>query len=224
MNGGNMTRGQADGYGLEILSKLKDVKSKDSQVTLLHFIVRTYMGELDSLSLIILPLPIPEPEDIRRAASVNFDEVSADLLKLQKNLQACENRTKKVLDASNPENLQPFREKMENFLEDAKKHLTAEMDNLEECKTKFMNTMKFYQFKPKSGSVESCSPSDYFELWLQFCKDFKDIWKKELIRLEKEKKEELKKKEVQRKSDHVKIKKRPDGLKAKVERLMQNSN
>lgn len=28
MNGGNRQRGQADGFGLEILSKLKDVKSK----------------------------------------------------------------------------------------------------------------------------------------------------------------------------------------------------
>ena len=28
MNGGNRTRGQADGFGLEILPKLKDVKSR----------------------------------------------------------------------------------------------------------------------------------------------------------------------------------------------------
>lgn len=31
MNGGNMQRGQADGFGLEILAKLKDVKSKGKQ-------------------------------------------------------------------------------------------------------------------------------------------------------------------------------------------------
>ncbi|KAF2895376.1 hypothetical protein ILUMI_10800 [Ignelater luminosus] len=223
MNGGNMTRGQADGYGLEILSKLKDVKSKDSQITLLHFIVRTYMKELDSLSLVTLPLPIPEPEDIRRASGVNFEEVAVDLQKLQKNLNACENRIQKVLEDSTPENLQPFKEKMTTFLENAKKHLQMEMDNLDECKTKFIITMKFYQFKPKSGTVDTCSPSDFFDLWLQFSKDFKDIWKKELIRIEKEKKEELKRKSAERKSDHVKIKKRPDGLKAKVERLMQNT-
>lgn len=28
MNGGNRTRGQADGFGLDILPKLKDVKSR----------------------------------------------------------------------------------------------------------------------------------------------------------------------------------------------------
>lgn len=36
MNGGNRTRGQADGFGLEILPKIKDVKSKDATYTLLH--------------------------------------------------------------------------------------------------------------------------------------------------------------------------------------------
>lgn len=43
MNGGNRTRGQADGFGLEILPKIKDVKSKESSYTLLHFVVNKYI-------------------------------------------------------------------------------------------------------------------------------------------------------------------------------------
>lgn len=35
MNGGNRTRGQADGFGLEILPKLKDVKSRVSTLFLI---------------------------------------------------------------------------------------------------------------------------------------------------------------------------------------------
>lgn len=35
MNGGNRTRGQADGFGLEILPKLKDVKSRVSNSSFL---------------------------------------------------------------------------------------------------------------------------------------------------------------------------------------------
>lgn len=54
MNGGNRTRGQADGFGLEILAKLRDVKSKDSSVTLLHFIVRAYM----KVSLLLIGSPL----------------------------------------------------------------------------------------------------------------------------------------------------------------------
>ncbi len=36
MNGGNVQRGQADGFAIDILPKLKDVKSKDNSITLLQ--------------------------------------------------------------------------------------------------------------------------------------------------------------------------------------------
>lgn len=87
MNGGNMARGQADGFGLEILSKLKDVKSKDSKLTLLHYVVRLYMKKIKNPLEPSLPLPVPEPENIRRAASVDFEEDKNNLLKLQKQLE-----------------------------------------------------------------------------------------------------------------------------------------
>lgn len=38
MNGGNRTRGQADGYSLEILPKLKDVKSR----VFICFVINVY--------------------------------------------------------------------------------------------------------------------------------------------------------------------------------------
>lgn len=44
MNGGNRTRGQADGFVLDILPKLKDVKSSVSRVSL------TYAHTIISLS------------------------------------------------------------------------------------------------------------------------------------------------------------------------------
>ena len=50
MNGGNMARGQADGYDLEILPKLKDVKSKDNATHLLQYLVRTYVRKFDKVS------------------------------------------------------------------------------------------------------------------------------------------------------------------------------
>lgn len=75
---------------------------------------------------------------------------------------------------------------MTNFLENSKKHLAAEFENLEDCQQEFIKTMKFYLFKPKTGTLESYPPNSFFELWLPFCVDFKDIFKNELIRLEKE--------------------------------------
>lgn len=81
-----MSRGQADGFGLEILPKLKDVKSKDSKTTLLHYIVRFYMKKIEN-PFEPCVLPIPEPGDIKRAASVNFDDVKVDLQKLETQLK-----------------------------------------------------------------------------------------------------------------------------------------
>lgn len=49
MNGGNVSRGQADGFGLEILTKLKDVKSKDHSITLLHYLVQVYLTMFDKV-------------------------------------------------------------------------------------------------------------------------------------------------------------------------------
>lgn len=88
MNGGNRQRGQADGFNLDILGKLKDVKSKESHTTLLHFIVRTYIAQRrkDVISPFNLNLPIPEPPEVERAAQLDFEEVQHQINELQKKL------------------------------------------------------------------------------------------------------------------------------------------
>lgn len=42
MNGGNRQRGQADGFGLEILPKLRDVKSKGNEIVLSFRKIKNY--------------------------------------------------------------------------------------------------------------------------------------------------------------------------------------
>ncbi|XP_049835030.1 formin-like [Schistocerca gregaria] len=215
MNGGNRTRGQADGFGLEILAKLRDVKSKDNSVTLLHFIVRAYMKKCDDPLNPEMALPVPEPGDIERAAVANFEDLTVDLQKLERDLTACQNRTQKVIKASSKNNLQPFKDKMEFFVTRAKKQLLGEKENLEECKQKFYGTMDFYQYHPK-GKKEDVTPKDFFALWLPFCRDFKDIWKKEQQRLIKEKLQEVKQKR-EKKREIEKSKITDGGLKARVQ-------
>ena len=51
MNGGNVARGQADGFELEILPKLKDVKCKDNSTNLLHYLVTIYIKKFDKVRL-----------------------------------------------------------------------------------------------------------------------------------------------------------------------------
>lgn len=49
MNGGNRTRGQADGFGLEILPKLKDVKSRVKPLKAL----KSYKSRVISITLLL---------------------------------------------------------------------------------------------------------------------------------------------------------------------------
>nr|CAD7594706.1 unnamed protein product [Timema genevievae] len=222
MNGGNRTRGQADGFGLEILAKLKDVKSKDSSVTLLHFIIRSFIKKTNEDPLNPdFTLPIPEPGDVDRAANVNFDDLSKDLQKLQTELKICETKTEKVITASTEENVQPFKQKMETFLTRAKEQLSGEFENLDECKMKFKAAMVFYQYQPKGGiKPDEVDPKDFFFLWSPFCTDFKDIWKKEQQRIIKEKAQQVKRLQEQ-KRDVKKSKLDEKGLKAKLQRRQQ---
>lgn len=54
MNGGNIARGQADGFELDILPKLKDVKCKDNSTNLLHYLVKVYIKKFDKVNYIAL--------------------------------------------------------------------------------------------------------------------------------------------------------------------------
>ncbi|KAI4902054.1 hypothetical protein NFI96_033103 [Prochilodus magdalenae] len=87
MNGGNRTRGQADGFGLEILPKLKDVKSRDNQISLVDYVVSYYLRNIDeNAGTDRSVFPMPEPQDFFLAAQVKFDDLSKDLRKLKRDL------------------------------------------------------------------------------------------------------------------------------------------
>jgi formin 2 len=92
-----------------------------------------------------------------------------------------------VVAASSEENLQPFKEKMEAFIDQAHKAIVEKLSELEECKILFLKTMKFYHFNPKSGTLlEDTTPGQFFEYWTNFTTDFHDIWKKEICCLIRE--------------------------------------
>lgn len=49
MNTGNRTRGQADGFDIEILGKLADMRTSDASCSLLQYVVRYYVSHLDQV-------------------------------------------------------------------------------------------------------------------------------------------------------------------------------
>ncbi|KAI9537657.1 hypothetical protein NQZ68_023902 [Dissostichus eleginoides] len=87
MNGGNRTRGQADGFGLEILPKLKDVKSRDNRMNLVDYVVLYYLRNFDkNAGTDKSVFPMPEPQDFFQAAQVKFEDLTKDMRKLKKDL------------------------------------------------------------------------------------------------------------------------------------------
>ncbi|KFV17034.1 Formin-2, partial [Tauraco erythrolophus] len=116
MNGGNRTRGQADGFGLDILPKLKDVKSSDNSRSLLSYIVSYYLRNFDEdAGKEQCIFPLPDPQDLFQASQMKFEDFQKDLRKMKKDLRACETEAAKVYQLSLEEHLQPFKDSMEQF-------------------------------------------------------------------------------------------------------------
>uniref|UniRef100_A0A8C0V6V1 Formin 2 n=1 Tax=Cyanistes caeruleus TaxID=156563 RepID=A0A8C0V6V1_CYACU len=182
MNGGNRTRGQADGFGLDILPKLKDVKSSDNSRSLLSYIVSYYLRNFDEdAGREQCIFPLPDPQDLFQASQLKFDDFQKDLRKMKKDLRACETEAAKVYQLSLEEHLQPFKDNMEQFISQEKKKTTS-MDTeafaISAFFDSFLETTAYFCMKPKMGEKE-VSPHSFFSIWHEFSSDFKDFWKKE---------------------------------------------
>ncbi|KAM4860350.1 formin-2 isoform 2-T2 [Thomomys bottae] len=218
MNGGNKTRGQADGFGLDILPKLKDVKSSDNSRSLLSYIVSYYLRNFDEdAGREQCVFPLPEPQDLFQASQMKFEDFQKDLRKLKKDLKACEVEAGKVYQVSSEEHMQPFKDNMEQFISQAKIDQEAEETSLTETHKCFLETTAYFFMKPKIGEKE-VSPNVFFSIWHEFSSDFKDFWKKENKLILQERVKEAEEVCRQKKGKSLyKIKPRHDsGIKAKI--------
>ncbi|XP_077906006.1 formin-1 isoform X6 [Ictidomys tridecemlineatus] len=186
MNGGNRTRGQADGYSLEILPKLKDVKSRDNGINLVDYVVKYYLRYYDQEAGTEKSVfPLPEPQDFFLASQVKFEDLIKDLRKLKRQLEASEKQMMVVCKESPKEYLQPFKDKLEEFFQKAKKEHKMEESHLENAQKSFETTVGYFGMKPKAGEKE-ITPGYVFMVWYEFCSDFKAIWKRESKNISKE--------------------------------------
>nr|XP_008172879.1 formin-1 isoform X3 [Chrysemys picta bellii] len=193
MNGGNRTRGQADGFGLEILPKLKDVKSRDNGINLVDYVVIYYLRHFDKDAGTDKSIfPLPEPQDFFQASQVKFEDLVKDLRKLKRDLEACEKQMRVVCKESSEQHLQPFKDKLEEFFQKAKEEHKTEESSLENAQKGFEETVGFFGIKPKSGEKE-ITPNYVFTVWYEFCSDFKTIWKRENKNISKERLKEAQK-------------------------------
>ncbi|NXD67084.1 FMN protein, partial [Eolophus roseicapillus] len=160
MNGGNRTRGQADGFGLEILPKLKDVKSRDSGINLVDYVVIYYLRHCDKVK-----------DSFAVKYATNLIEPSQLLF------VASEKQMKLVCRESSEEHLQPFKEKLEEFFQ--------KVGFFFPLPCSFEEIVGYFGIKPKPGEKE-ITPNYVFMVWYEFCSDFKTIWKRESKSISKE--------------------------------------
>uniref|UniRef100_A0A8C4Q0J3 FH2 domain-containing protein n=1 Tax=Eptatretus burgeri TaxID=7764 RepID=A0A8C4Q0J3_EPTBU len=179
MNGGNRTRGQADGFSLDILPKLRDVKSSDSSTTLLRYMASHYLRNIDVISnLDSKVFPLPEPQSLFQASQIRFEDFQKELRKLRKDLQVCKTKSLLVCKESVEEHLEPFKSKTDAFVQTATKEQEATEQYLEESQTIFQDLAKFFSVKPKSGDKE-VTLNHFFTIWYEFSLHFKEMWEKE---------------------------------------------
>ncbi|XP_071019909.1 uncharacterized protein [Oncorhynchus clarkii lewisi] len=186
MNGGNRTRGQADGFGLEILPKLKDVKSRDNRISLVDYVVSYYLRNLDeNAGTERSVFPLPEPQDVFLSAQVKFEDVTKELRQLRRDLTVCEKGVQKVCSSSPDEHLQPFKDKMEAFVLIAHKEHDDVHAQLMFAQKSFHELVTFLGLKPKTGETEVAT-GHFFMLWFEFCTDFMTRWRRENKNISKE--------------------------------------
>ncbi|XP_043961664.1 formin [Gambusia affinis] len=186
MNGGSRIRGQADGFGLEILPKLKDVKSRDNRISLLDYIVSYYLHNMDKNAGTEKSMfPLPEPQDVFTAAQVKFDDLNRDLRQLEQDLTRVEKNVHKVCSESSEEHLQPFKDKMEAFVLTARKEHAEASYQLMTVQKTFQDVALHFGLKPKPGEKE-VTTGHLFMLWFEFSADFKARWKRENKTISKE--------------------------------------
>ena len=183
LNGGSLARGQADGFKLDILPKLKDVKTKDKQSSFLVYVVQIYLKEYvfnkasaDDVIIESLTLPFPEPDSLSQCAAISFDELTEQLNSVKNDLQDCADNVKSVVENTKQSSkLEPFKSQMGSFIKTAALECAKLSDKIEDSKTAFENTLLFFCYP-----TNEAAPADFFEVWLSFVRDFKMTWKVEL--------------------------------------------
>jgi ElaB/YqjD/DUF883 family membrane-anchored ribosome-binding protein len=154
-NRGDKNLGQADGFNVDLLPKIKDTKRTDNQSNLLEYIVRPCCLREEITPKASLPVPVPN--EVEQCTKVNFEEIQKELQKFQKfsnELERIKAVTKVVLDKSSEERKQPFRTKMSKVLESAEEEIRNLQDLVKQSHLCFIKTLRYFRHAlPKKGKL-----------------------------------------------------------------------
>ncbi|CAB3987732.1 formin-2-like isoform X1 [Paramuricea clavata] len=168
---GNTQRGQADGFYLDVLLKLRDVKAKDSDMNLLQYTVKQYLKQYErSLDKTKNESRLPSPVSLANAAQVSFDKLKEELLKISLLLDETEVQAKKILDVCSPAQRNPFENKMRTFQTTAKRKISEETEKMAKAEVAFLEAVEYFRWE---SSEKKETPQEFFGLWAKFVDEIK---------------------------------------------------
>ncbi|KAL4234127.1 Fmn2p [Mactra antiquata] len=176
--------GQADGYGLDVLNKLKEIQDRHCKGTLLEFVLKTYCQIYESEVEIGCPtrFRLPEPSNMRHASQVSFEGIQDALTNLHSDLRHVRD---KLLDPRlNKDVMRPmdsFRVSAENFFAAALEVIGDQEKVLQDTRDVFDKTTSYFVM-----DKQQMSPNQFFQIWAVFLHDCKYFWKLAHRRLAKE--------------------------------------
>ncbi|GFS11505.1 formin-2 [Elysia marginata] len=173
MNAGT-DRGQADGFGMDILNTLKGIQDTLKRGNLLELILRIYCVKYESALDVGCPtrFQLPEPSNMRHAAQVSFEDIQRALKELKEELAYVRGKLEALSVKEGNTVTIALRVTSENFMTSAMEVLTEEEKLLETTRIQFWKTASYF-----SQEGQRSSPREFFQVWASFLHDCKYYWK-----------------------------------------------
>ena len=216
LNRGNRTRGSADGFKLDILPKLKDVKANDDS-NLLCYIAKTYITSvLPIQEKSEIPCPLPPALDVLRASHVQYSELQKDLDGIRKRLEQCEQKATAVIKKVSKDDYQAFCDFMADFFAQSFIDVDTAQDRLIISQRNFSCTATYFGVKSQNSKTKA---KDFFGHWISFCSDLHTLWPDQLRKVIADRKKSAKTQLEEKRSSRnvVKVNAKTRSLKSRLE-------
>jgi diaphanous 1 len=161
MNAGNARRERADGFDIDILPRLVDVKSSDNKMTLLQYIIdniyKTNPGVLDIEK---------ELKSASEAFPVDFKNALARVQKLTSDFQKVERDSSRVIEGNDAAD--PFNSMMADFIKKGSAQVAKLNKDSLDCQNNFRQLLQFYGYNPKDFDTGKKTTTEVFQLFHNF--------------------------------------------------------
>lgn len=174
MNGGTPL-GQADGFHLDILPKLKDILAKNNKSNFLEYVLTTYCQKFENEPGLQTnrTFRLPNAIVVRYASQISFDEMQKNLQGWKNELINTRNKIHSNLAISTSRQVEGFRNAVDYFLSAGMETMEEQKKFLYDTKDYCIKLLSYFSFEMNGqGSIQQ-----FFLMWSQFLHECKHYWK-----------------------------------------------